>query len=692
MNDSSTNPASNSASNAASDSATHSAESLQLTHPVVKALGRVAMALPGGGERRTGQQTMALAVADAIHDEHHLIVQAGTGTGKSLGYLVPALLSGKHVVVATATKALQDQLYTKDLPFLDQHLGVPFTYALLKGRSNYYCVQRAMELRAQLGGGSQLRLDGSSAAAPAEVLDEITKLATWAANSASGDRAELSFEPSPVAWGAVSVSAAECPGAAKCPAGENCFAEKAKIKASTADVVVVNMHLYGQHIRSGGYVLPEHQVVILDEAHELEDIVSDSLGVEISSGRFIQLAARFRAVVSDIDQKADVAAIGPLLDAALLPYVGKPLQPGPSVDPEIRRVLNAGASRIRQAMEIARQAVPKDAPGDLPVKLARAMQAATALAEEIDEALELGVVRKTLTGPGGVSTSDQPEPEASDPTPEGRLAWVEAGGGFRGSVLRISPVDIGPILSSMLWSNVTAILTSATIPQKLAARLWLPSGKTREVNVGSPFDFQKQGMLYCARHLPDPREASYEASMIEELRALIGLAGGRTMALFTSWKAMKAAAEACSDLGVTILTQGEHPKPVLVRRFTEEETSCLFATMGFWQGIDVPGRTCSMVVIDKLPFSRPDDPLLVARREKLGAAAFALIDLPRASTLLAQGVGRLIRSSADRGVVAVLDPRLSKARYANDLVRALPPLKRTRHREEVGTFLKSFLG
>lgn len=179
--------------------------------------------------------------------------------------------------------------------------------------------------------------------------------------------------------------------------------------------------------------------------------------------------------------------------------------------------------------------------------------------------------------------------------------------------------------------------------------------------------------------------------MIEELKALIGLAGGRTMALFTSWRSMKAAAEACADLGLTILVQGEHPKPVLVQRFAAEETSCLFATMGYWQGIDVPGRTCSMVVIDKLPFSRPDDPLLVARRDKAGPAAFNLIDLPRAATLLAQGVGRLIRTSEDRGVVAVLDPRLSKAKYAHDLVRALPPLQRTRNRDDVGAFLREVL-
>jgi ATP-dependent DNA helicase DinG len=665
-------------------------QSVPQTHPVIAALSRVAVALPGGGERRTGQQSMALAVADAIHDDTHLVVQAGTGTGKSLGYLVPAILSGKRVVVATATKALQDQLCNKDLPFLDQHLGFPFSFALLKGRSNYYCIQRAQELKEQLSGGGQLRLDGSASAAPGAVMDEIIKLALWAADSSSGDRAELDFEPTSTAWGAVSVSAAECPGASKCPVGDKCFAERARQKAATADVVVVNMHLYGQHIRSGGFVLPEHDVLVLDEAHELEDVVSDSLGVELSSGRFTQLAGRFRVVVSDIDTRADLAALAPLLDGALQPHVGQPLRPGPSADPELRRVLNLAAGRVRQAIEIARSAVPKDAPSDTTAKLTRALQAATSLADEIDQALELGAkpVPRLGTPPADIVEA----PDAPDTANDARLAWVEAPAGMRGPVLRISPIEVGPILAATLWSHTTSILTSATIPPKLSARLALPANKTIEVDVGSPFEFPRQGLLYCARHLPDPRQPKYEAAMIEELRELITLAGGRTMALFTSWRSMKAAAEACSDLPIPIYVQGEHPKPQLVARFAAEETSCLFATMGFWQGIDVPGRTCSMVVIDKLPFSRPDDPLLTARRERLGPAAFALIDLPRAATLLAQGVGRLIRTSEDRGVVAVLDPRLSTAKYAHDLVRALPPLRRTRHRADVGAFLADVLG
>lgn len=659
-------------------------------HEVTRALAKVAVALPGGGEVRVGQQVMAVAVASALESGRHLVIQAGTGTGKSLGYLVPGILSGKKVVVATATKALQDQLAGKDLPFLEEYLGIRFTFSVLKGRSNYYCVQRALELRATIAGGSgQLRMEGTTTAAPAAMVEEITRLAQWAAATPVGDRAELDFEPSPAAWGAVSVSAAECPGAAKCPSGEACFAEKARQRAAQSDVVVVNMHLYGQHVRSGGYVLPEHDVVVLDEAHEIEDIIADSLGVEISGGRFVALSARVRAVVSDADATVDLGAIAPLLDAALSPFSGARIEVGPGHHGELRRVLNLGIGRARQSIDLVRKAVPDGAPGDTRAKAARAMQSAAALVDELEAAVSMGAppVRRPGAADDASAPDDASVPEGR-PLPDGRVAWVEQASGGRGPVLRISPVEVGPALLDGIWSKVTAVLTSATIPQRLRERLGMPGEITEELDVGSPFDFAQQGRLYCAVHLPDPRHSDYEARMHEELRALITAAGGRTLALFTSWRAMRSAQQACADLPFTILAQGELPKPVLTSRFASEETSCLFATMGFWQGIDVPGRTLSLVVIDKLPFGRPDEPLLMARREQAGAQAFALIDLPKAATMLAQGTGRLIRTRSDRGVVAVLDPRLNTARYRWDLIKALPPLQRTRSLAEVEEFLR----
>jgi ATP-dependent DNA helicase DinG len=255
--------------------------------------------------------------------------------------------------------------------------------------------------------------------------------------------------------------------------------------------------------------------------------------------------------------------------------------------------------------------------------------------------------------------------------------------------LAVAPLEVGPTLRERVWERRTAILTSATIPLSLVERVGLPAEATDQIDVGSSFDYEEQGLLYCAVHLPDPRSPAHQAGVRAELRALIEAAEGRTLALFTSWKAMREAAEALRPvLPHRILTQDELPKPALVDAFRRDEHTCLFATAGLFQGIDVPGRTLSLVTIDRLPFPRPDDPLLRARRDRLGADAFRLIDLPRAATLLAQAAGRLIRSTADRGVVAVLDPRLARAGYRWDIVRALPPMRRTRHRDEAEAFLR----
>ena len=255
--------------------------------------------------------------------------------------------------------------------------------------------------------------------------------------------------------------------------------------------------------------------------------------------------------------------------------------------------------------------------------------------------------------------------------------------------LEIAPLDVGPILNAGIWTKRTAILTSATIPLSLPERVGLPAGSVDSLSVESPFDYEHHGLIYCAMHLPDPRSAGYGAATHAELDALINAAGGRTLALFTSWRAMEAAAEALRPkLPFKVLTQRDLPKQALIAAFMADESACLFATAGFFQGVDIPGRTLSLVTIDRIPFPRPDDPLLAARREQLGADSFRLIDLPRAAMLLAQAAGRLIRSTTDRGVVAVLDPRLGTAGYRWDIVRALPPMRRTRHRAEAEAFLR----
>ncbi|MGH9152416.1 MAG: ATP-dependent DNA helicase, partial [Acidimicrobiales bacterium] len=274
--------------------------------------------------------------------------------------------------------------------------------------------------------------------------------------------------------------------------------------------------------------------------------------------------------------------------------------------------------------------------------------------------------------------------------PDGSVAWVEGRPG--GPVLRMVPVDVGELLAARLWEHVTAVLTSATVPPLLSARVGIAADRCDELDVGSPFPHADHALLYCAAHLPDPRSPRSSDAVHDELEALVRAAGGRTLALFTSWRAVQAAVEALRPrLPWSVLAQGDLPKPALVEAFSSDERSCLFATMGYWQGIDVPGPSLSLVTIDRIPFPRPDEPLVQARRERAGPGAFRLVDLPRAATLLAQGAGRLIRSATDRGVVAVLDPRLASAGYRWDLVRALPPMRRTRHRAEVEAFLSAAL-
>jgi ATP-dependent DNA helicase DinG len=641
---------------------------------------------------------MAEAVAKAIMNGRHLAAQAGTGTGKSLAYLVPAVLSGKKVVVATATKALQDQLAKKDLPLIEAALaaqGRHFTYAVLKGRSNYLCRQRAEEVG---GSGFQQTLDEpaldldatggidtdsapadsstNSETGPARLADQVRQLVSWAADTGTGDRAELEFEPHPRAWAMLSVGPRECPGAFQCPSGGNCFAEAARAAAAAADVVVVNTHLYGSHLASGGVVLPPHDVVIFDEAHEVEEVMTSCLGVELSPGRIRALAAGSRPLLaarrrdgldtaSALDGVTDVAEqLQQLLGDQLGQRVLASL-PG-AADAELSRLLTLAAQRTRELVALLRPGT--DGGGDTDAHMDagrrnRMLSAGGHLVEDLDR----------LSRP---NTDD--------------VAWVD--GSRRAPVLRLSPVDVGPSLAASLWGQVTAILTSATIPARLTDRLGLESSEVDQLDVGSPFDYRSNSVLYVARHLPDRNRPESEAAIHEELEALINAAGGRTLALFTSRRATEAAAAALREkLTFRILVQDDMPKQRLLREFADDESSCLFATIGLWQGVDVSGRSLSLVTLDRLPFARPDDPLMQARRDRAGSAAFRVVDLPRAATLLAQGAGRLIRSADDKGVVAVLDPRLATAGYRGVLLAGMPPMRRSTDRRQVVDFLGRIL-
>ncbi|HSO95485.1 MAG TPA: ATP-dependent DNA helicase [Acidimicrobiia bacterium] len=607
-----------------------------------------------GGDDRAGQRLLTEAVAAALDESHHLVAQAPTGSGKSLAYLAPVVASGRPTVVATATLALQDQLWRKDLPLVAAEAGIPFDAAVLKGRGQYLCLAR---LRAAVGG--EALFDERPGPDFAEVLQRLER---FAAESETGDAADAAVTPE--VWRAVSCGPNECPGAARCPAGEDCFAEHARRRADGADVLVVNHALYLAHLAAGGTLLPAHEVVIVDEAHALADTATRALGSEVAPGGLRHLAARLKAAgapPADADAVADTAE---RLDGALGDTDGR-------VDPTEDRlagVLAAIAERVATA------AARLDQRGGAPQTAQTARLAAA----------RLDAVRRVQA------------PRVDD------VVWVE--GGLR-PVLRLAPVDVGSRLAPLLFTDHTCVLVSATLGpgprfEPFTRRLGLDPGADAATDLGyvaarveSPFDVRGQSLLYVPRARPDPRRDSWADAAGEELCALVAAAGGRTLVLCTSRRAVERFAALLRDrTDHVVLAQGDAANAALLGRFAAEETSCLVATRAFWQGVDVPGPACVLVVIDRVPFTRPDDPLEQARREAVersGGSGFRDVDLPAAALVLAQGAGRLLRHRDDRGVVAILDSRLATAGYRRVLLEALPPRRRPVERDDVVAFLRA---
>jgi ATP-dependent DNA helicase DinG len=679
---------------------------------VAELLRRVVATLPAG-EVREGQVEMAEAVAKVLASGGHVAVAAGTGTGKSLAYLVPAVSSHKRVVVATATKALQDQLANKDLPLIARGLGQPVKWAVLKGRSNYLCRQRLYELE-RLGEQQQLdapfpealdvpldveafgadlseagrgarQSSSARAVAARQIGEEVRRLAAWAGSTASGDRAELEFEPSIPAWSSVSVTADECPGARRCPSASECFAESARARAAAADIVVVNLHLLGADLRCGGEVLPEHDALVVDEAHELEDVLAASLGVDVSPGRLRALASSARGALTAAgrraqrgDDTAPARAVESVLGVAArfeeLLAEGEDRRLPPGLGGEIGEQVTLMVDRLeRLGVELRRASDASGGPGGVGGQGGAGAALGGDAAQRCLRAL-LGVDRCREELAACISAGGD------------QVVWVT--GGIR-PAMHSAPLDVSETMSAQVFSAMPVVLTSATLPRGLAVRMGAPSDSTAELDVGSPFAYKEHGLLYCAASLPDRRRPEAEPAIHDEIEALVLAAGGRTLALFTSRRAMTLAAEVLAGrLPWPVLVQGELPKAALLEALSSQSAACLFATMSFWQGVDVPGPALTLVIIDRIPFPRPDDPLMAARREAAGRAGFQQVDLPRAATLLAQGAGRLIRTATDRGVVAVLDPRLAKASYGPTLVKALPPMRRTRDRAEAEAFLR----
>ena len=603
-----------------------------------------------GAEERQGQIDMSHAIAESLASGRSIIVQAGTGTGKSLGYLVPAILTGETAVVATATKALQDQLNSNDLPLLQKHLDIPFTWAVVKGRSNYACLQRINE---RADKSAQLEFEETSD----KVNKEIDELITWAKKTKTGDFDELPRIPSDRAKQAISVSTDECPGKNKCPVGANCFAERARDAASTANVVVVNIALYGAHIASSGNILPEHKIVIFDEAHQLESSLSDAVGIQLTNGRVSSFASSVRRVIADPMVTNRLEELGLRFSGAIGPHVGNRLQrPLPS-----NIVENMSLIRIEVATLINALRELKTDNEPTQQRIYRAQTQGTRLTESLDIAL------------GSF---------------EGYVAYVE--GSEERPILRITPLHIGEVLATNVWNEHTAVLTSATVPHSMPERVGLPTEGTEVLTVDSPFDYEKNSILYCSPIFPEVKSPAYKEFLYDEMKALMTAAGGRTLALFTSNAALYAAIDAMRErVSFPILGPKDYPRQTLIDMFIDDESACIFASQGFFQGVDFPGRTLSLVILDKLPFPTPTDPLLEARREAIGRdKSFGEIDLPMAATSLAQAAGRLIRTDTDRGVVAVFDSRLATAKYKWTLINAMPPMNKTRERPVVEQFLR----
>lgn len=604
-------------------------------------------------EDRQGQDEMAVLVGRALRNNRHLIVQAGTGTGKTLGYLVPAVKSGRRVVVSTVTKALQDQLSQNDLPLLanaiNDTLDHPLTWTVLKGRSNYLCKQRIVELADRTQ--SRLELGDVSPKTKADVK----KLVDWSQNTETGDEGELDWQPQRQAWSMVSVTSEECPGASRCPQGESCFAERARAQAQTSDIVVVNGWLYALDINAEGTIIGEHDVVIFDEAHELEDVVSESSGLTLSPSRITSVASSVRAIIREDAISGNFAKSASRLRDQLAPLINQRV--ALPLAGESREILNELRGRVNEALESLRTIATSD--DSAKQRKLRAQSLCNRLIGDLDLALQ-----------------DR----------AGYVAYVS--GTTERCSLEMRPLDVGPALYESVWSQRTAILTSATIPTNLPARIGLPTEKFEVHNVASPFDYERNALLYCAAHLPDPALGNRDKAVHAEIEQLIIAAGGRTLALFTSYARLNAAYSDLSDrLDFEILKQDDLPKMELLRKFAESEATCLFATQSFFQGVDVPGSTLSLVIIDRLPFPVPTDPLMSARREVHGKSAFTAIDIPIVATKLAQASGRLIRTQTDMGVVAVLDPRLVTKGYGKTIVAMLPPMEFTKSNARAQEFL-----
>jgi ATP-dependent DNA helicase DinG len=629
--------------------------------------GALARELPGY-EHRGDQLAMAGQVADALSRRRYLVAEAGTGTGKTLAYLVPAALSGRKIVVSTATKTLQEQIWTKDLPLIAERLGLGVDAAYLKGRANYYCKARG----AKFAERPTFPTRDEAAAWPA--------IQDWAASTATGDRGELDLPDAYLAWRELSATGDTCLGK-ECRQYEECFVTLARARAAQAQIVLVNHHLFFADLamrtsRAGVEVLPAYDAVIFDEAHAIEGVATEYFGLMVSSYRVEELARDAERAVAD---RPDLAKLvrertAELLKASDRFFDGVALR---------LRSGDRGAAPARATLRL-----PGAQGGDARAALTPAILAPLAndqgrLDAALDEVRDLFVDDTSAPVAALARRAGELRAELAAVTAmkePSRVFFGEARG--RGVFLRAAPIDVAEELVDRLYRRVdTVVFTSATLAaggrfDYFRREVGLaPEFDVEEAIYPGPFDYRRQAALVVPQSLPEPAHPGFTAAAAEAVRALTAITGGRAFVLSTSVRGMKALHAALQDLPYRILLQGERPKGKLIELF-REEPSVLFATQSFWEGVDVPGEALSLVVIDKLPFAPPSDPVVAARTRALEAAgrdAFGELSVPSAALALKQGFGRLIRTRQDRGIVAVLDRRLLTKAYGRVFIKTLPP-------------------
>jgi len=619
-----------------------------------------------GYEFRPSQLAMAQIADEAFQRHQHVVIEAGTGTGKTLAYLIPAIRSGRCVVVSTATKSLQEQLFQKDVPFLQKNFAPNLKAALMKGRANFLCRQKVHQL------------DGQATLKGIDEVDWFSQIRDWSKLTETGDRAELTFLPDDAElWGRIDARSDLCTGQ-KCPEFQTCFITAMHQRAREADLIIVNHHLFFADLAirqdDFGSILPDYSAVVFDEAHEIEDVASDYFGRQISSYRFEELGRDTEHMLRLLQIEA----------APLRRHLGRLRERARSFFecfPEREGRYPFGPIERRGFLEQNREAFD-----DLVSVLKLVESELSALTPKPEEVITMA--RRTAEARREISFLLESEEKSY-------VYWYERRG--RGVFLAATPIDVSQILREHLFDRFdTVVLTSATLAvggrfdytkQRLGV---LPAN---ESVLPQEFDYPKQALLYLPPGLPDVRHPSFASSAADEIVRLLEISQGRAFVLCTSNAQMRDLHERVSGrVGFPLLRQGTAPRSVLLDRFRTTPNAVLFATASFWQGVDVPGSQLSCVIIDKLPFAVPSDPIVAARVRALqedGRNAFAEYQIPEAVLALKQGFGRLIRSKTDRGVLSILDNRIQRMQYGKIFLESLPEYTTTRDITEVARFMES---